>query len=95
MEHTLCVDSNGLYDNITTLRDGNDYRMRQTVQRIRDFFQSKELSRLRWIPGKVNIADALTKRNPVMHRLLNRIANDGYLEFPPHDIKEVSSETWI
>ena len=95
LEHTLCVDSNGLYDTITTLHEGHDYRMRQTVQRIRDSFQSKELSRLRWIAGNVNVADARTKRNPLMHRLLSRITVDGVIELPPHDVKEVSSETWV
>lgn len=36
------------------------------MQRIRDSFESKELNVLRWIPGKYNCTDALTKWNPRM-----------------------------
>lgn len=35
---TLHVDSRGLFDTITTLHNGREYRLRQTVQRIRDSF---------------------------------------------------------
>lgn len=40
----LLVDSRCLYDTITTLHEGNDYRLRQTVQEIRNSFESGELN---------------------------------------------------
>jgi len=49
------------------------------VQRIRDSFESRDLDVLRWIKGTANIADALTKRNPVLYRLLNDVFIDGKL----------------
>jgi len=83
-----------LYDTITTLHEGRDYRLRQTVQRIRDSFESEDLNALRWIQGKVNLADALTKRNPQTHRMLNRVARNGLLDLPPHMSLQLNSGTW-
>lgn len=93
--HELNVDSKGLYDTITTLHEGRDYRLRQTVQRIRDSFESQELNAIRWIQGPVNISDGLTKRNPISQRLLMGILNSGRLELPRHDTFCVDSEHWI
>lgn len=92
--HVLSIDSKGLYDTITTLHEGREYRLRQTVQRIRDSFESGELDTLRWVQGIVNIADALTKRNTTMHRMLNRIAVNGKLELPTHKSFELHSKEW-
>jgi len=80
--HVLHVDSKGLYDTVTTLDEGRDYRLRQ--QRIRDYFEAEDPNALQWIQGKANIADALTKRNPEMQRMLNRIMISGLLELPEH-----------
>lgn len=41
MDHVIIVDSKSLYDTITTLHENRDYRLRQTVQRKRDSFESK------------------------------------------------------
>lgn len=90
----LNVDSKALFDTITTLHEGKEYRLRQTVQRIRDSFESKELNMLRWIQGNVNIADALTKRNPALHKLLNRVAATRNLELPEHLPFYLDSKTW-
>ena len=92
--HVLHVDSRGLYETITTLHDGKEYRLRQTVERIRNSFDSGELDVLRWIPGKINIADALTKRNIVLYRMLNKIATTGKLSIDVHHGYELHSRTW-
>lgn len=93
--HELNVDSKGLYDTVTTLHEGRDYRLRQTVQRIRDSFESQELNVLRWVQGPVNVADGLTKRNTNTQRLLMRILNSGKLQLPAHETFAVDSERWI
>lgn len=77
--HELSVDSNALKDTITTLHEGTEYRLRQTVQRIRNSFESGKLDVLRWIPGTENVADALTKRNNALYRKLNEICVSGWL----------------
>ena len=75
----LTTDSNGIYSTITTLHEGKDYRLRPTVKRIRDSFESGEISVMQCIPGKHNLSDALTKRNYAMFRILNNVAEQGYL----------------
>lgn len=72
INHTLNVDYKGLYDTIKTLHEGSEYRLRQSVQRIRDSFDSGWLDTLRLVQGIVNIADELTTRNKYMQRMLNR-----------------------
>lgn len=52
MQHDVPVDSRGIFDTITALHDGREYRLRHTIQRLGDRFESGELDRLRWIPGK-------------------------------------------
>lgn len=92
--HILNVDSKGLFDTITTLHEGKDYRLRQTVQRIRDSFEARELDVLRWVQGRVNIADALTKHSHESQRLLNRIATTGLLCLPPHRSFALDRHSW-
>ena len=81
MRNEIAVDSMGLFDTISTLHEGREYRLRQTVQRIRDSFESSDLDILRWVPGTSNIADALTKRNNKLWKDLNDYCVTGYL--PP------------
>ena len=74
---TLTVDSFGLYSTITTLHEGNDYRLRPTVARMRDSFEADEISTMQWIKGVDNIADALTKRNLSTYQQLSETLNSG------------------
>lgn len=75
----LFSDSRCLYDTTTTLHEGKDYRLRPTVQRIRNSFDSQELNYMRWIAGTSNPADALTKRNPNTSSLLNELVSKGIM----------------
>lgn len=92
--HELSVDSHALKDTVTTLHEGTEYRLRQTVQRIRNSFEASELDILRWIPGTENIADALTKRNMKLYRKLNEMCAKGYLNVELSRGYTVDSETW-
>ena len=75
----LSVDSHGLYSTITTLHEGKDYRLRPTVSRLRDSFEVGEIAVMQWIPVKLDLADALNKRNINLYRDLNQIAASGTL----------------
>lgn len=92
--HELSVDSHALNDTITTLHEGTEFRLRQTVQRIRNSFESGELNVLRWIPGTENVADALTKRNLKLYRKLNEICANGRLTVDLSVGYSVDSDTW-
>lgn len=61
---------------------------------LRESFESGELDNLRWIEGKANIADALTKENPDTHSILHRIALTGKLLLPDHNSHELAGNTW-
>lgn len=95
VRHLIMVDSKALYDTITTLHEGKEYRLRQTVQRLRDSFESREMDVLRWVPGCVNIADALTKRNPFTRRLMSKVCSTGRLSLPTHRSLELDSSEWV
>lgn len=45
------------------LHEGNEYRLRQTVQNIRDSSESGDINAFKWIQSRVNISYALRKRN--------------------------------
>jgi len=92
--HILHVNSRGLFDTITTLHEGREYRLRQTVQRIRDSFESGDLDSLRWVQGKANIADAMTKKDLQLSKVLNRMSCSGILELPNHRSLSLDSSTW-
>lgn len=90
----LLTDSRGIFDTITTLHEGKEYRLRQTVERIRNSFESQELDTLRWIPGKCNIADALTKRSVNLYKLLNRMCVEGLFLVDLDTGHALDSATW-
>ena len=89
----LYTDSMGLFDTISTLHDGREYRLRQTVQRIRDSFEAGDLDALLWIPGVDNVADALTKRSVELQRKLGEMCSRG--TFPTISMKrQLDSRSW-
>lgn len=45
--HEVSVDSNALEDTVTTIHESKEFRLRQTVQRLRNSFESGELDVLR------------------------------------------------
>ena len=93
-KHVINVDSKALFDTITTLHEGKEYRLRQTVQGIRDSFESNDIDMIRWVQGNANIADALTKLNPHSSKLLYRTAKSGTLLLPNHKSFGLNSLTW-
>lgn len=76
----LVVDSFELYGTVKTLREGNDYRLRPTVSRIRGSLECREITTLRWISGRKNLADCLTKYNQNSQALLNHVMNTLFLD---------------
>lgn len=94
IDHELIVDSKALFDTITTLHEAHEYRLRRTVTMLRDAFESGQLNCLRWLNGKYNIADALTKRNRELYRQVDVITTSGLWDTPTSDSKELRSELW-
>ena len=79
IDHKLLVDSRSLYDSISTKHDMKEFRLRQAVESLRTSFELGEFATLRWIAGKANPADAITKRNPSTGPLLSEMCVTGRL----------------
>lgn len=77
--HQLIVDSKSLFDTITTQHESKDFRLRQAVRSLRERYELGEISTLRWIAGKANPADALTKRGASTSPLLSNMCLTGRL----------------
>ena len=77
--HELNIDSKALFDSLTSQHEQKDFRLRQVIQEVRASYETGEVSTLRWIAGKINPADALTKRNATTGSLLNRMCTTGRL----------------
>lgn len=95
IKHEMVVDSKALFDTITTLHESREYRLRRTVSRIRHSFESRELDVVRWLPGKLNMADALTKRNVVQWINLNRLLSTGLWETDMNAGKAHDGSVWV
>ena len=94
IKNELFTGSKGLYETITTLHEGRDYRLRPTVQRMRNSLDSRELDYMRWIPGTINPADSLTKRNPNTFAMLNELVSTGIVCMDLGSGYALDSATW-
>lgn len=65
---------------IITLHEKYDYGVRTTVAILRDSYGSEEISSKQRSPGKINLVDALTKRNLQIYKLLNDMTVYGILD---------------
>lgn len=77
--HTLFVDSKALFETLTMLHQTGKYRLRKTVACIRASFELTDHNFVRWIPGIVNVADALTKQYQPLSMKHNRMLGTGIL----------------
>lgn len=93
LRYTFTVDSKGIYDTIKRLHEGKDYILKQTAQMVRDSFESGDIDMLRWVQETSNLADALTKRNAEMNRIL-MILRTEKMNLPKHRSFHLNSRTW-
>ena len=75
----LNINSRSLWDHMTTQHDTHDFRLRQAVRVLRESFERNDINLMRWVSGKSNPADALTKRNPSTAPLLDEMTSTGRL----------------
>lgn len=83
----IAVDSKDLFETLSTCRNSIDRSIRADVSVIRYEFETQKVNRIFWIPGKVNLADPLTKPNSPLTQALQltlfsgdiSISLDGHL----------------
>ena len=75
----LCVDSKDLFTSLSTQRNSIDRSIRGDVASIRYEFQVGNVRQISWIPGKINLADVLTKKDSPLTDALQLTLFNGRL----------------
>lgn len=57
----ICTDSRSLYDCLTKLGTTHEKRLMIDIMVLHQAYENREIAEIRWIDGKDNPADALTK----------------------------------
>ncbi|KAI1002366.1 hypothetical protein K3495_g5832 [Podosphaera aphanis] len=60
----ICTDSFSLYECLVKLGTTKEKRLMIDIMAIRESYERRELSEIRWINGLDNPADAMTKAKP-------------------------------
>ena len=76
----LCVDSKDLFTSLSTQRNSIDRSIRGDVASIRYEFQVGNVRQISWIPGKLNLADVLTKKDSPLTDALQLTLFTGKLQ---------------
>lgn len=82
----LCTDSRSLYECLVKLGTTEEKRLMIDIMSLREAYERKDISEVRWIDGKDNPADACTKKTPngALEKLIStntlRIRVEAYVE---------------
>lgn len=82
----ICTDSRSLYDCLVRLGTTDEKRLMIDIMSLREAYEKKEISEVRWIDGKDNPADACTKKAPngALEKLIStntlKIRVEAYVE---------------
>lgn len=80
IEFRVLVDSKDLFATMSTQRNSIDKAIRSDIGALRYEFETQVVNRISWIPGSINIADALTKRDSVLKDALLLLMFTGQLK---------------
>ena len=75
-----CVDSKDMFTSLSTQRNSIDRSIRSDVAFIRFEFQVGSVDKITWIPGKLNLADVLTKPDSPLTEALQLTLFPGKLQ---------------
>lgn len=89
----LCVDSKDLFSSLSTQRNSIDRSIRADVACIRYEFQVRNIEEITWIPGKLNLADVLTKKDSAISEALQLTLFKGRLTLPFESFAESKSSS--
>lgn len=90
----VCTDSYSLYECMVKLGTTKEKRLMIDIMSVRQSYERRELSEIRWINGNDNPADALTKANPTksLQQLVEtnkiRVRVEGWVHRPGVDAAE-------
>lgn len=81
----VCTDSYSLYECLVKLGTTKEKRLMIDIIGLRQSYKRKEIAEVRWIDGRDNPADAMTKGNP----------NKSLEHFIDTNTLEVRIEGWV
>lgn len=87
----LCVDSKDLLSSLCTQRNAIDRSISGDVSCIWFEFQTGAIHKITWIPGEVNLADQLPKKDSVLSEAMQLAMFIGRLILKLEDISETKS----
>lgn len=87
----IFVDSKDLFTPLSTQRLSIDRSIRGDVGFIRFEFQTGAVQSISWIPGKINLADVLTKKDSAISEMLHLCLLSGKLPIHYEDKGETKS----
>ena len=68
---TVHTDSKSIHDNLHSTKQVNEKRLRVTMAELQEMLQKREIQNIRWMPSKLLLADALTKKGVACDNLLD------------------------
>lgn len=91
----MIVDSNVIFETISSLQCAKRFRLRRTFTMIRNSPESRDIYSVRCIQGKFNVSDTLTTLKVELFRRLYRMTSSGFHKTMTADNKILRSEVWI
>eukprot|EP00178_Gracilaria_changii_P027963 TRINITY_DN936_c0_g2_i2.p1 TRINITY_DN936_c0_g2~~TRINITY_DN936_c0_g2_i2.p1 ORF type:complete len:399 (+),score=36.11 TRINITY_DN936_c0_g2_i2:473-1669(+) len=89
----VVVDSKDLFDTLSTCRNATDRSIRADVSVIRYEFETHNISRMIWIPNKLNLADPLTKLDSFLCTSLELLLYSGTIPLDTASCEQRMSRT--
>jgi hypothetical protein len=74
---TICTDSYSLYECLVKLGTTKEKRLMIDIMALCQLYEQQEIAEVRWINGKDNPADAMTKSTP--NKALERFLDNNQL----------------
>ncbi|EED18954.1 hypothetical protein TSTA_126620 [Talaromyces stipitatus ATCC 10500] len=74
----VCTDSYSLYECLVKLGTTKEKRLMIDIMALRQSYERRELTEVRWINGKDNLADSMTKSTP--NKALEQFLNENRLK---------------
>src|ERR1700712_712858 len=81
----ICTDSYSLYECLVKLGTTKEKRLMIDIMALRQSYERRELADIRWIDGKDNPADAMTKKTP----------NKALTNFIDNNEIDIRVEGWV